>query len=75
MAVFPARKHSALFSLHCCLHLCHCVVLHVTCPHDDNVTCIYGITPQDARRKQKYCQLLGQAGLRHKVHRLGSSRA
>ena len=58
MTIFPARKRAARVFLHCCLHLCRCVVLHVSCPHDENVAChIHAITPRDARRKQKYSQL------------------
>ena len=55
MTIYPARKHAALFCLHCCLHLSRCMVLHVTCQHGENLTC--DITPRDARRKQKYHQL------------------
>ena len=39
MTVFPPRIHAFLSSLHCCLCWCHCVVLHVSCPHAENMTC------------------------------------
>ena len=38
MTIFPARKRASLSSLHFCLCLCCCVVLHVSFPHDENVT-------------------------------------
>lgn len=38
MTIYPARKRTALFSLDCCLRLCRCVVLCMTCPLDENVS-------------------------------------
>ena len=64
----------------CCLHLCCCMVLHVTCPHDGSVTCrIHDISTRDARRKQKYsvitAHVLSPRGLGLNVHGLGLGRA
>ena len=54
MAIFPATKRASLSSLHCCLCLCRCVVLHMSCPHAENMTChTCDITPGDARKKTK----------------------
>ena len=55
MVVFSARKHASLSFLHCCLCFCRCMVLHLSCPHAENVTCHIGdIPPRDSRRKQKF---------------------
>ena len=60
MTVFLARKHTSRSTFHClCLCLCRCVVLHVSCPHAENVTCRrHDITPRDARRKQTMTKII-----------------
>ena len=53
MSVFHARRHAPLSSLHCCLCLCCCVVLHMSCAHAENVTCgTRDITPQDKKKAE-----------------------
>ena len=50
MTVFPARKHASLSTLDCCLCLCHCVVLNLSCPRAENVTYhVHDITQEESK--------------------------
>ena len=52
MTVYPVRKHASLSSLHCCLCLCRCVVLHVSGPRAENVTCRRGDSTLRGRKEK-----------------------